>query len=119
MVSNTETRSPRCVADLLTSRRWPFSYGFHNRVKGQTGLYAFWTGNACLYVGKSEDIGTRLYHHRMQEHNPRLNQYFRAFAQDITISYVSKEDCQEFNLLSLEGTLIKELHPLTNVAQPK
>lgn len=111
---------PHCVADLLTSRRWPFSYGFHNRVaSGKVGLYAFWYGNACLYVGKSTDIQRRLYQHRFREHNPKLLQYFRAFARDIKVSYVSGDDCRTINLLSLEGNIIKDLRPITNVVRPR
>ena len=115
----SEMEIPHCVATLLTGRRWPFSYGFHHRVdNGARGLYAFWSSKACLYVGKSANIGKRLYQHRMQEHNPRLDQYFRAFAEQIEVSYVSQDQCASTNLLSLEGAVIRTLRPITNVANP-
>lgn len=101
-------------------KRRAFHYGFHNRIRGGLiGLYVFWVGKACLYVGKSTNISQRLYQHRMQEHNPHLERYFRAFANLIEVSYISQEECQSADLLSLEGSIVRTLRPITNVANPQ
>ena len=109
-----------CVGQLLRERRSAFDFGFHSRVgKGRSGLYAFWSGSACLYVGKSTDIGRRLYGHRMQEHNTKLDQFFRAFSDQIEVSVVSQEECGSADLLSLEGYFIRTFRPLTNGVVPR
>ena len=100
---------------ILRLRRGPFTYNYHNRIsKDMSGLYAFWLRGRCLYVGKSIDISRRMYQHRMTEHNPKLERYFSAFAQEIEVSYISLMDKSETEILRLENKMIRILRPATN-----
>ena len=106
----------RCAINVLRTRRRGFDYNFHNRVEPQTaGLYAFWldTG-ACLYVGMSTNISQRMYQHRMNEHNPDLENYFRAFSRRIEVSYIALRDRSAADLRRLEDKMIITLRPITN-----
>lgn len=106
-----------CIIDALQTRRSPFTYNYHNRVGGgKSGLYAFWCHRACLYVGISIDIARRIYQHRMTEHNDMLEQFFRAFAQDIEVSFVALDGRSDSELRCLEQKTIRILRPTTNKA---
>ena len=106
----------RCAANTLKTRRQGFDYNFHHRVAdGAGGLYAFWlNAGACLYVGQSRDLSRRLYQHRMNEHNSDLEGYFRAFSQQIEVSYFALPNPGEADLKRLEDRLIETLRPITN-----
>ena len=108
----------RCAVRVLRTQRQGFDYNFHNRITGGTsGLYAFWldTG-ACLYVGETGDISRRMYQHRMSEHNPKLDDYFRAFQHQIEVSYAPLSQRTAAQRRHLERRLIAVLRPITNDA---
>jgi excinuclease UvrABC nuclease subunit len=106
-----------CALNVLRSRRRGFDYNFHNRFeKGVSGLYAFWLDSgACLYVGESGDIGSRMYQHRLSEHNSALQRYFKAFSRQIEVSYFILIDSTGADRRRLEQRLIVSLRPFTNV----
>ena len=105
-----------CAVRVLRSQRRRFDYNCHNRIeRGVGGLYAFWVANACLYIGKSANLSARLYQHRMREHNDKLAGYFRAFAQDVEISFVTPHECDGVDLQRLEAQMIHTFRPLTNI----
>ncbi len=110
----------RCAAHVLRLKRRRFDYNCHNRIpQGIGGLYAFWlSSGACLYVGKSNNLGRRLYQHRMQEHNDKLASYLKSFAEAIEVSHVTSQDCNGADVTSLEMQLIHTLRPLTNILKP-
>ena len=105
-----------CVIDRLKSRRETFDFNYHQRVQqGLAGLYAFWLGTgACLYVGRSRDIRTRIYQHRTNEGNEELDSYFKAFVSWIDVSYIGCRDEMGARLEAMEDQAIQFLQPLTN-----
>ena len=105
-----------CIINALLSQRRPFAYNSHTLVGAIRGVYAFWLDrSACLYVGKSEHIGLRLYQHRMQEHNERLQRYFHAWPTDIEMSYIALNDHTSGEIASFEQQAITLLRPIANV----
>lgn len=105
-----------CIINALLTQRRPFTYNSHTLVGAVRGIYAFWLDrSACLYVGKSEHIGSRLYQHRMQGHNEHLQRYFHAWPTDIEMSYVALSDHTPQEIGSFEQQAIALLRPITNV----
>lgn len=105
---------PACILNALRFGQRPFTYSFHSTVATVQGLYAFWLNGKCLYVGESRNLQQRLYQHRMQEHNTKLEQYFNVYARDIRASYVVLDDGQD--RLALEREAIRYLRPVANIA---
>lgn len=106
-----------CVMAALRSQRRPFTYNYHNQFgENVRGLYAFWARGMCLYVGMSENIGTRIYQHRMNEHNRELDRYFSAFAREIDVACIQMQDKTRRELRQLERKAICNLRPITNIA---
>ncbi len=103
-----------CILSALRNGQRPFTYEFHKRVAAVQGLYAFWLGGKCLYVGESGNLSQRLYQHRMQEHNAKLKKYFRAYHGDIQVSYCHLPN--EENRFLLERAAIRQLRPTANIA---
>ena len=105
-----------CALRVLQTRRRVFDYNFHNRVGADVrGLYVFWLDSgACLYVGQTTDLRTRMRAHRTREHNPDLERYFAAFGQRIQVSYIALRDRSVAELERLERKLIRALRPRTN-----
>lgn len=109
-----------CMLGVLKSRRNPFTYTIHTYIdERQMGLYAFWLQTFCLYVGMSKDIRQRIYAHRMNEHNKKLDRYLSAFAQDIEVAYVNLCINSYQELKELEKTAIKRLRPATNIVNTR
>lgn len=105
-----------CVLTALRSRRRRFTYTYHNQVRsGTRGIYAFWVRRRCLYVGISGDIQRRMYQHRMNEHNPKLERYLEAFPQEIEVSYIALSDIPDTKLRRLEQKMIRILRTATNI----
>lgn len=119
----SESAAASCIAsiiDSLRANRRPFDYGFDQRVGyGVHGLYAFWLGRRCLYIGMSTDISRRLHQHRTQEHNARLLKYLRAWWRDIEASYVALDLSRSTDLQALERAAITTLRPMTNVVHQR
>lgn len=106
-----------CVIAGLRVRRRPFTYNYHNQVsENARGLYAFWARGMCLYVGMSENIGTRMYQHRMNEHNRELDRYFSAFAREIEVAYIQMQGKTRKQLQQLEHKAICNLRPIANIS---
>lgn len=105
---------PACILNALRCRQRPFTFRFHATVAAVQGLYAFWLGGKCLYVGESVNLKNRLYQHRMQEHNTKLERYFNIYPRDIKASYVVLGDRQDRRTLEREA--IRYLRPVANIA---
>lgn len=105
-----------CILAALRCRQGPFTFGFHAAVDAVQGLYAFWLGGKCLYVGESNNLRNRLYQHRMREHNPKLERYFNAYPRDIKASYVALSNHAAHERRALERQAIRYLRPATNIA---
>ena len=93
----------------------PFDYDYHNRVGKVNGLYSFWLNGCCLYIGISDNIGRRLWNHRTNATNTRLDEYMFAFGDKIEASYVELEEMSRHELELLEDKLIKSMKTKTNV----
>ena len=104
-----------CILNALRNGQRPFTYEFHKRVVQAQGLYAFWLGGKCLYVGKSINISQRIYQHRMQEHSTTLERYFKAYPSDIQVSYCSLTNHTGEDVLALEKATIQSLRPAVNI----
>ena len=78
------------------------------------GLYSFWLGTCCLYIGMSTQIRRRIYQHRMQEHNELLERYFKAFWLDIEASFVVLPNLSQAELRTVERGAIRWLRPRAN-----
>ena len=109
------------IVGSLQSQRNLFNCNYHSRIDSEVcGLYAFWLrSGCCLYVGQSEDIRDRMYKHFMQEHNLCLAEYFKAFPQDIEVSYVTLCGWSVAKLGQYEDELIEILRAICNVARKK
>ena len=105
-----------CILAALRSRQGSFIFGFHAAVGAVQGLYAFWLGGKCLYVGESSNLRNRLYQHRMWEHNPKLERYFNAYPRDIMASYVALTNHAARERRALEKQVIRYFRPVTNIA---
>ena len=103
------------LAHCLRDRRRPFTHGFDARIGRETrGPYAFWLNSACLYIGMSISIRRRIYQHRKQEHNEKLERYFKAFWQNIEASFVPLAGKSESELRDAERAAIRVLRPRAN-----
>lgn len=112
----SEQLDAQTVVKLLCSCRRPFNYALESRIgRNVSGLYAFWLGQRCLYVGMSMQLVRRLHQHRMQEHNEVLARFMSAFWRDIEMSYVQLTGCSKTDIHKLERSAIRALKPRTNV----
>ena len=110
--------TPQIVAERIRTKlsrnRYPFSYRTISRgIDDRPGLYSFWLGKGCLYVGMSEtDVRRRLLEHYRAESNPRLARYFRLFPREILCSHALLGDA---TLVSeVEPILVGSMNPKTN-----
>ena len=93
----------------------PLDYNYENRVlPGTRGLYSFWLRGCCIYVGKSLNISNRLREHRRDEANKELAAHFRAFREEIDVSYVDLEDITDELLSQIEVDVIRSMKPKDN-----
>ena len=78
------------------------------------GLYGFWFGKRCLYVGqaKRQPIALRLEQHWRGTHNDYLADWIRAKGSQLRVSYVVVE--QPTDIDNLESAYIKRFQPITN-----
>lgn len=106
------------LAQLRGRHRYRFSPGLSYVVgRDMPGLYAFWVGCCCLYVGMSKHIGRRLHEHLVRQHNRRLDIYLRGYRGNIEVTVAPVTD--PANLRSLEDEAILALRPRANKAIPK
>ena len=111
--------SERKITSLVErlSHTRPFDYNYPGRVGDDvSGLYSFWLRGCCLYVGMSIDIRRRLIDHRMNEENPKLAGYVRAFHGEIEASFVPLEGITKTMLHDIEKRVIRSMRPQTNVS---
>ena len=106
------------VIEVLRSQRNRFGYNSHTRADADVrGLYAFWLGSGlCLYVGQTTDIKGRMYRHFMQEHSHCLIRYFRAFPQEIEMSYITLDGWSAAKLRRYEQETKRILRAVCNIA---
>ena len=77
------------------------------------GVYTFWRGEICIYVGISKNIRGRLLQHFENCHNPNLKAWIRShYTLHFRILSVHDRRHQQMR----ERTLIKRLNPSCNVA---
>lgn len=108
----------RVVLAQLRGRRYRFSPGLSYVVgRDVPGLYAFWIGCCCLYVGMSGHIGKRLHEHLVRQHNRRLEIYLRGYCKDIEVTVAPVTN--PAYLRGLEAEAILALRPRANKAIPK
>jgi predicted GIY-YIG superfamily endonuclease len=65
-----------------------------------------------LYIGKTVELGTRIYHHKSSKYNPELADWLTRFPDSSILFFLELKDEQE--MLSLEGILIGLLEPRFN-----
>ena len=101
------------IQTRLSQDLHPFSYRTIRRKIGvQPGLYSFWLGRGCLYVGMSStSVRSRLLQH--YESNKKLRKYFRAYPEDIYCSHALLPDVTLVR--SVEPLLIVSMNPKTNI----
>jgi excinuclease UvrABC nuclease subunit len=52
------------------------------------GIYIFWSGRLCLYVGKATNLRQRLISHWRESHNDDLNVWIRCLGSKLCVSLV-------------------------------
>lgn len=111
--------SEQAIADevirgLKTNRR-PWKQKFEAKIPLDVGgLYAFWLARQCLYVGMSTQLATRIYHHRVQEHNPELADFLERFWDQVDASYVLLPELDTERILCIERAAIRRLRAKAN-----
>jgi excinuclease UvrABC nuclease subunit len=79
-------------------------------VPEEPGVYMFWARRLCLYVGKADNLRSRLLQHWRDCHNQELKNWMRVHGSKLCISYlVSKR-----SLPVLEQEYIDRLSPHLN-----
>ena len=53
----------------------------------QAGIYIFWSGKFCVYVGQARDLRARLLTHWKRSHNDDLHIWIKALGSRLCISY--------------------------------
>lgn len=103
------------IVDLLRRCRLRFTYTVGRRFpRNARGVYAFWRGKTCLYVGETIHFPRRMDEHRDRTHNPKLYQWFQSFPDNIEVSFVRIEDADKRLLQRVEAQVIRCLNPDTN-----
>ena len=100
---------------VLRRCRLRFTYTVGRRFpQDARGIYAFWRGKTCLYVGETIHFPRRMEEHRDRTHNPKLYQWFQSFPDNIEVSFVHFEDADKRLLRRIEAQIIRCLHPDAN-----
>lgn len=83
--------------------------------RDRTGLYAFYAGGACLYVGKADCLASRIF-----QHFKKRKDVEEVGVYDIT-EWLSGLPYHAFKCLLAfkESCLIRQLCPLENIKRPK
>lgn len=104
------------ISDILStlgSQKRTFNYDFANQMNSSAGLYCFWLRGRCLYVGMSENLQRRITEHIRIEDNPQLLAHFKAYPNEIKISFVYL-DLPANKLRNMESAIIQKLRPIAN-----
>ena len=88
---------------------------FEDLPRNAFGVYGFWYGTRCIYVGKAanQPIKERLKQHWTDAKNPRLREWFEAKGREICFAYKVITEKKEID--AVERLYIKRFQPLTNV----
>jgi excinuclease UvrABC nuclease subunit len=80
----------------------------------QPGVYGFWYGKYCVYVGKTEaqTLFKRLIDHWEGSHNPSLKEWIQAKRDDLQIAFIQINDKNQ--IATYERYYIRTFQPLTN-----
>jgi excinuclease UvrABC nuclease subunit len=74
------------------------------------GIYLFWSGRLCVYVGQAKNLQDRLLSHWRRSHSDEINLWVRALGAHLCISY----ELVEANLGKAEQQLIDRYSPHLN-----
>jgi hypothetical protein len=94
----------------------PFTLAhIHRYAPDLPGVYTFWFGRYCVYVGQSkkQSIRKRLIDHWQGSHNPALSIWIKAKKDSLTVSWLPVERVAVIPVI--EKRCIQRLQPLTNV----
>lgn len=82
-----------------------------------TGVYSFWSGRICIYVGKASEqsIRTRLLQHYNKCHNTWLDLWLKS-GHKIKFRYKSIDDA--YGIGMNERVFISKYRPQTNIIKP-
>ena len=95
--------------------RFPFKHSkLCKNLPQEPGIYAFWFGRTCVYVGKTErqTLRDRLIKHWESTHNDILELWIKAKNDKLDISYKIIDKRSEIH--RYERYYIKILNPLAN-----
>lgn len=96
-------------------QRFPFSLSVVKRLAPTApGVYGFWYGRYCIYVGKTERqfIRERLLDHWNHSHNDQLRDWLRAKRDDLQIAFAQVDDTRQ--IAKYERYYIRRYQPLAN-----
>jgi hypothetical protein len=95
--------------------RVPFRLSaLHRYVPERIGVYGFWFGGYCIYIGKTESqsLQKRLTDHWNGSHNYNLNLWINAKRDKLHVAFIEIANCSEIS--RYETYYIKFFQPLTN-----
>ena len=81
------------------------------------GVYCFWDGPDCLYVGESGELRERIEGHRRGSNNWKLRLYIHRYGYRVQISCVYLPS--ESSALRVESAAIAYFDPRFNYRRPK
>ena len=68
-------------------------------IPNKPGVYIFWSGRYCIYVGQATDLRGRLLTHWRKSHNDGINTWIRALGADLCVTHEvvkgSLSDCEQ------------------------
>jgi len=97
-------------------KRIPFRLSALNRhVPEKAGIYAFWYGSYCVYIGKAEkqSLLKRLLDHWEGTHNPQLHMWIEAKRDQLVVAFMEVD--KEGQIATYERYYIRIFQPLTNM----
>lgn len=82
-------------------------------ILGCPGVYVFWRGKVCIYVGKTDrPLSLRLREHWAQCHNDELRAWIRAYGSELLFQWECVQDLTAIR--KFEQRYIDSFRPLTN-----
>ena len=96
-------------------RRIPFRLSALNKhVPEPIGIYAFWFGNYCVYIGKTEkqSLHKRLLDHWEGTHNHALHLWIEAKRDSLLVAFLEIDNPSQIG--GYERYYIRIFQPLTN-----
>ena len=99
----------------MISQKLEFNWANIQRVPSSAhGIYIFWRGDICVYVGKAErsSIRKRLSKHYVGTHNEYLKRWIES---SITLVFQYEPVESKQSISAKERIRIKKYRPITNV----